>query len=61
MELGPQAISGTELPIVRLLDIPVNRVLEWTLGPGLDNSIVGLGLKGLGSLSALKGPCGLGH
>ena len=44
--LRPQANSGMHLPIVRLLDIPVNRVLEWTLGPGLDNSIVGLGPQG---------------
>jgi hypothetical protein len=34
------------LPIVRLLDIRVNGVIEWALGPGLDNSIVGLGPEG---------------
>jgi hypothetical protein len=29
-----------------MLDIPVNRVLECAPGPGLDNSIVGLGPDG---------------
>jgi hypothetical protein len=42
----PQSLQGNCLSILGLLDSPVNVVLNSKLGPGLENSFVGLGPSG---------------